>query len=155
MDGLPSTEGVYPDLEPFWADLRRRTPSRSAALAALGCTYLQLDDTSLAYLNDPSQRAHLAARWRRTPSTSTSSYIRTINAAIADRPEGMRVTTHMCRGNYRSSWVAEGGYDYVAEALFSELAVDGFFLRVRRRAVRRVRAAALRAPRASRWCSDW
>jgi 5-methyltetrahydropteroyltriglutamate--homocysteine methyltransferase len=54
-------------------------------------------------------------------------YIRLINAALAGRPEGMRVTTHMCRGNYRSSWAAEGGYDFVAEALFGELEVDGFF----------------------------
>jgi 5-methyltetrahydropteroyltriglutamate--homocysteine methyltransferase len=55
-------------------------------------------------------------------------YIRNLNAAIGGRPEGMSVTTHLCRGNYRSSWAAEGGYDFVAEALFSELDVDGFFL---------------------------
>src|SRR5207302_7793894 len=96
-------------------------------IAAQGCTYLQLDDTSLAYLNDPNQRAELAAQGR-DAEHQHERYIRQINAALAGRPEGLTVTTHMCRGNFRSSWVAEGGYDFVAEALFSELAVDGFFL---------------------------
>ncbi|MCF7551897.1 5-methyltetrahydropteroyltriglutamate--homocysteine S-methyltransferase [Pseudonocardia sp. WMMC193] len=112
---------VYPDVEQFWADLSAAYADEVRALGELGCRYLQLDDTSLAYLNDPAQRAaHSDADHLR--------YIRQINAAIADRPADMRVTTHMCRGNYRSSWAAEGGYDYVAEALFGELAVDGFFL---------------------------
>ena len=96
-------------------------------LAELGCTYLQLDDTSLAYLNDPAQRAEIAERGEDAEHLHLR-YIRQVNDAIAGRPEGMRVTTHMCRGNFRSSWAAEGGYDFVAEALFSELAVDGFFL---------------------------
>src|SRR5439155_9937480 len=96
-------------------------------IAALGCTYLQLDDTSLAYLNDPAQQAELAAKGA-DAEHQHERYIRQINAAIADRPSGMRVTTHMCRGNFRSSWAAEGGYDFVAEALFNELDVDGFFL---------------------------
>ncbi|MGH9060464.1 MAG: 5-methyltetrahydropteroyltriglutamate--homocysteine S-methyltransferase, partial [Acidimicrobiales bacterium] len=98
-----------------------------AAVAELGCTYLQLDDTSLAYLNDPSQREELTARGDDAEHQHVR-YIRQINAALAGRPESMAVTTHMCRGNFRSSWVAEGGYDFVAEALFGELAVDGFFL---------------------------
>jgi 5-methyltetrahydropteroyltriglutamate--homocysteine methyltransferase len=98
-----------------------------SAIAALGCTYLQLDDTSLAYLNDPAQRAELTARGDDAEHQHLR-YIRQINAALADRPADLRVTTHMCRGNFRSSWAAEGGYDFVAEALFSELAVDGFFL---------------------------
>src|SRR5439155_11260330 len=96
-------------------------------IAALGCTYLQLDDTSLAYLNDPAQRAELAAKGA-DAEHQHERYIRQINAALADRPAGLRVTTHMCRGNYRSSWTAEGGYDFVAEALFGQLDVDGFFL---------------------------
>ena len=96
-------------------------------VAAQGCTYLQLDDTSLAYLNDPSQRAELAAQGR-DAEHQHERYIRQINAALAGRPEGLTVTTHMCRGNFRSSWVAEGGYDFVAEALFGGLGVDGFFL---------------------------
>ena len=96
-------------------------------LAALGCTYLQFDDTSLAYLNDPEQRAMIAARGD-DAEHQHERYIAHINAALADRPAGLTVTTHMCRGNFRSSWVAEGGYDFVAEALFGELDVDGFFL---------------------------
>ena len=97
------------------------------ALGRLGCTYLQLDDTSLAYLNDPQQRQELAARGDDAEHQHLR-YIRQINAALAAKPETMTVTTHMCRGNYRSSWVAEGGYDFVADALFNDLNVDGFFL---------------------------
>src|SRR5206468_8335133 len=85
------------------------------------------DDTSLAYLNDPAQRAEIAARGEDAEHLHLR-YIRQVNDALAGRPDGMAVTTHMCRGNFRSSWAAEGGYDFVAEALFSELAVDGFFL---------------------------
>jgi len=120
-------ERVYPELGPFWDDLTAAYAEEVRRLADLGCTYLQLDDTSLAYLNDPKQRELVAAQGS-DADHQHEQYIRTINAAIADRPEGLRVTTHMCRGNYRSSWAAEGGYDFVAEALFSELAVDGFFL---------------------------
>ncbi len=118
---------VYPDIEQFWADLSAAYAAEIAALGRLGCHYLQLDDTSLAYLNDPQQRAELLARGEDADSQHLR-YIRQINAALAGRPPGMAVTTHMCRGNFRSSWVAEGGYDFVAEALFGELAVDGFFL---------------------------
>ena len=118
---------VYPDLEEFWADLSAAYADQVRRIAELGCTYLQLDDTSLAYLNDPRQRAMIADRGD-DAEHQHERYIRQINAAIADRPAGLRVTTHMCRGNFRSSWVAEGGYDFVAEQLFSELAVDGFFL---------------------------
>jgi 5-methyltetrahydropteroyltriglutamate--homocysteine methyltransferase len=118
---------VYPDEEQFWADLSAAYAQQVAAVAELGCRYLQLDDTSLAYLNDPAQRAELAARGDDAEHQHLR-YIRQINTALAGRPDGLRVTTHMCRGNFRSSWAAEGGYDFVAEALFSELAVDGFFL---------------------------
>ncbi|MGH9093979.1 MAG: 5-methyltetrahydropteroyltriglutamate--homocysteine S-methyltransferase [Acidimicrobiales bacterium] len=118
---------VYPDMEQFWDDLSAAYAAQIAAVAEEGCTYLQLDDTSLAYLNDPSQREELAARGDDAEHQHVR-YIRQINAALAGRPESMAVTTHMCRGNFRSSWVAEGGYDFVAEALFGELAVDGFFL---------------------------
>ncbi len=120
-------ESVYPDLEAFYDDLSTAYAEQLRAMADLGCTYLQLDDTSLAYLNDPAQRAEQAARGS-DPERQHERYIRTINAAIADRPDSLRVTTHLCRGNFRSSWAAEGGYDHVAEALFGELAVDGFFL---------------------------
>jgi 5-methyltetrahydropteroyltriglutamate--homocysteine methyltransferase len=120
-------KSVYPDEDEFWADLSTAYARQVREIAALGCTYLQLDDTSLAYLNDPAQRAELAAKGADAEHQHLR-YIRQINAALADKPEGLRVTTHMCRGNFRSSWTAEGGYDFVAEALFSELAVDGFFL---------------------------
>jgi 5-methyltetrahydropteroyltriglutamate--homocysteine methyltransferase len=118
---------VYPDEDEFWHDLSAAYRKQVHAMAALGCTYLQLDDTSLAYLNDPAQREMLASQGR-DAEHQHERYIRQINAAIADRPKSLNVTTHMCRGNYRSSWAAEGGYDFVAEALFGQLDVDGFFL---------------------------
>jgi 5-methyltetrahydropteroyltriglutamate--homocysteine methyltransferase len=117
---------VYPDLDQFWADLSTAYADEIRALAALGCRYLQLDDTSLACMNDPAQRAVLAARGEDGEQAHLHN-IRQINAAVADRPAGMRIAVHLCRGNFRSSWVAEGGYDYVAEALFSDLDVDAFF----------------------------
>jgi 5-methyltetrahydropteroyltriglutamate--homocysteine methyltransferase len=118
---------VYPDEDAFWTALSAAYAQQVRGIAAQGCTYLQLDDTSLAYLNDPNQRAELAAQGR-DAEHQHERYIRQINAALAGRPAGLTVTTHMCRGNFRSSWVAEGGYDFVAEALFGGLEVDGFFL---------------------------
>jgi 5-methyltetrahydropteroyltriglutamate--homocysteine methyltransferase len=118
---------VYPDVDEFWSDLSAAYAEQVRRLHELGCTYLQFDDTSLAYLNDPRQRQLMAERGDDAEHLHLR-YIRQINAALAAKPEGMTVTTHMCRGNYRSSWVAEGGYDFVAEALFNQLAVDGFFL---------------------------
>ena len=120
-------EQVYPELDEFWADLTAAYAEQVRRVHELGCTYLQFDDTSLAYLNDPQQRAKIASQGG-DAEHQHETYIRHINEALADRPEGMRITTHMCRGNFRSSWVAEGGYDFVAEALFNELAVDGFFM---------------------------
>jgi 5-methyltetrahydropteroyltriglutamate--homocysteine methyltransferase len=118
---------VYPDQEEFWADLAAAYAEEVRRLGELGCSYLQFDDTSLAYLNDPAQRAEIAARGEDAEHLHLR-YITQINAAVKDRPAGMAVTTHMCRGNFRSSWAASGSYDFVAEALFSELDVDGFFL---------------------------
>jgi 5-methyltetrahydropteroyltriglutamate--homocysteine methyltransferase len=120
-------ESVYPDIAEFWNDLADVYAEELRRLAELGCTYLQLDDTSFAYLNDPSQRAEFDRRGE-DGDHQHLTYIATLNRALADRPEGMTVTTHMCRGNFRSSWVAEGGYDFVAEALFNDLAVDAFFM---------------------------
>jgi 5-methyltetrahydropteroyltriglutamate--homocysteine methyltransferase len=119
--------GLYPDLDGFWADLTAAYRDEVRRLGELGCRYLQLDDTSLAYLNDPHQREYVASIGG-DPEQQHVEYIHHINEALAGRPDGMAVTTHMCRGNFRSSWVAEGGYDHVAEALFNELEVDGYFM---------------------------
>jgi 5-methyltetrahydropteroyltriglutamate--homocysteine methyltransferase len=120
-------QAAYPEMEAFWHDLAEVYRKEIAGLAALGCTYLQLDDTSLAYLNDPAQRAYVTSIGGDGDKQHLTN-IRLINHALANKPPHMTVCTHMCRGNFRSSWVAEGGYDHVAEALFGELAVDGFFL---------------------------
>ena len=122
-----SDPAVYADEDACWDPLSAAFASQIRGIAARGCSYLQLDDTSLAYLNDPAQRAELAEQGR-DAEHQHERYIRQINAALAGRPEGLAVTTHLCRGNFRSSWVAEGGYDFVAEALFGGLDVDGFFL---------------------------
>jgi 5-methyltetrahydropteroyltriglutamate--homocysteine methyltransferase len=118
---------VYPDIDVFWADVASVYARELSGLAELGCTYLQLDDISLAYLNDPRQRAMFDARGEHG-SDQHLTYVRVINEALRDRPAGMTITTHMCRGNFRSSWVAEGGYDYVAEAVLGGLDVDAFFM---------------------------
>jgi 5-methyltetrahydropteroyltriglutamate--homocysteine methyltransferase len=118
---------VYPDVEQFWADLTATYAQEVKAVAGLGCRYLQFDDTSLAYLNDPAQREQMASKGEDAEHLH-ETYIRHINEALAGRPDGLTITTHLCRGNFRSSWAAEGGYDFVAEALFGDLNVDGFFL---------------------------
>ncbi len=120
-------ESVYPTMDEFWADLTAAYREEVRRLGELGCTYLQFDDTSLAYMNDPHQREYIASIGG-DPERQHVEYIHHINEALAGRPEGMAVTTHMCRGNFRSSWAAEGGYEFVAEALFNELEVDGFFM---------------------------
>jgi methionine synthase II (cobalamin-independent) len=120
-------KNIYPDEDAFWDDLSTAYAKQVQAMAERGCTYLQLDDTSLAYLNDPAQRADLTAKGG-DAEHQHERYIRQINKAVAGRPKDMHITTHLCRGNFRSSWTAEGGYDFVAEALFGELDVDGFFL---------------------------
>jgi 5-methyltetrahydropteroyltriglutamate--homocysteine methyltransferase len=118
---------VYPDLDEFWADVTAAYVSQIRALADLGCTYLQLDDTSLATINDPAQRELIAARGDDAEHLHLV-FIERLNEVIAQKPEGMTITTHMCRGNYRSAWAAEGSYDFVGEALFGSLNVDGFFV---------------------------
>jgi len=120
-------ESVYPTLDEFWHDLGSVYAEEVEALGKLGCTYLQLDDTSLAYLNDPAQREFVTKKGADGEHLHIT-YINLLNAAVAKRPAGMSVCTHMCRGNFRSSWVASGSYDYIAEALFSELNVDGYFM---------------------------
>jgi len=118
---------AYPDLDAFYADVAAAYAAEVAALGAAGCRYLQLDDTNLAYLCDAKLRE--AARTRGDdPDLLPRRYAKLINAAIAGRPPGMTICVHLCRGNFRSAWVAEGGYEPVAEVLFNELAVDGYFL---------------------------
>jgi len=119
-------KSVYPDLDQFWADLVAAYADEVRRLYDLGCRYLQFDDTSLAYMNDPVQRQHVADIGG-DPEHQHEHYIANINRALAGRPADLAVTTHMCRGNNQSMWAAEGGYDFVAEALFNELDVDGFF----------------------------
>jgi 5-methyltetrahydropteroyltriglutamate--homocysteine methyltransferase len=118
---------VYPDLDQFWHDLARAYSDEIQRLAELGCSYLQIDDTSLAYLNDPAQRDYITKLGGDGPRQHLT-YLRVLNEVLAAKPPGLTVCTHMCRGNFRSSWAASGGYEYVAEALFGNLKVDGFFL---------------------------
>ena len=120
-------ESVYPTLDGFWADLTAAYREEVRRVGELGCTYLQFDDTSLAYMNDPHQRDYIASIGG-DPERQHVEYIRHINEALADRPEGMSVTTHSCRGNFQSGWAAEGSWDFVAEALLNELEVDGYFM---------------------------
>jgi 5-methyltetrahydropteroyltriglutamate--homocysteine methyltransferase len=117
---------VYPDLEAFWADVAEAYRQAIAHFAAAGCTYLQLDDVSFAYLCDERIQAQFREKGE-DPAETAHTYANTINQALAHRPPGMSVTMHTCRGNFRSAWVAEGGYEAVAEAMFSA-GVDGFFM---------------------------
>jgi 5-methyltetrahydropteroyltriglutamate--homocysteine methyltransferase len=118
---------VYPDLDSFWADLVLAYRDEVRRLGELGCTYLQFDDTSLAYMNDPHQREYIGSIGG-DPEHQHLDYIRHINEALSERPEAMSITTHACRGNFRSAWAAEGSWDFVAEALLNDLQVDGFFM---------------------------
>jgi 5-methyltetrahydropteroyltriglutamate--homocysteine methyltransferase len=118
---------VYPEPDTFWDDLTAAYAAQLRGVYELGCRYLQLDDTSLAYINDPAQRAHILAIGG-DPDHLHEQYIANLNRTLADKPEDLVVTTHLCRGNNQSMWAAEGGYDFVAEALFGDLAVNGYFL---------------------------
>ncbi len=120
-------EAVYPELDRFWDDLTGAYADQLSGAYALGCRYLQLDDTSLAYVNDPAQRRHIQ-QIGGDPDHLHEQYIAHINTALAGRPDDMVITTHLCRGNNQSMWAAEGGYDFVAEALFGDLDVNGYFL---------------------------
>lgn len=118
---------VYPDLDEFWDDVCAGYRAEIAALGDAGCTYLQIDDVSFAYLCDAGMREAFANRGD-DPDVTCDLYVRLINEAVRDRPDGMTVTVHMCRGNFKSSWVAEGGYEPVAERVLGGLDVDGFFM---------------------------
>ena len=118
---------VYPDIEEFFSDLSRAYREEIQALGKAGCTYLQLDDTNLAYLCDPAMRER-TREIGEDPDKLPQLYARIINDAISSKPDDMAVCIHLCRGNFQSAWVAEGGYEPVAEVLFNELDVDGYFL---------------------------
>ena len=118
---------VYPDLGAFWADAATAYRKAIAQIAAAGCSYLQLDDVSFAYLCDPKVRENFRANGD-DPATLHRDYANAITAALKDKPAGMTVTMHTCRGNFRSAWFAAGGYnDEVMEAMFST-PVDGYFM---------------------------
>lgn len=118
---------AYPDMADFFADLAAVYREEIAQLAAAGCTYLEIDDVNFAYLCDPKMREGVK-KIGEDPDKLPSLYANLINECIKDRPATMAVCTHLCRGNFRSAWVAEGGYDPVAEVLFNELNIDGYFL---------------------------
>jgi 5-methyltetrahydropteroyltriglutamate--homocysteine methyltransferase len=117
---------AYPDMDAFWDDVAAAYRQAIAHLAAAGCRYLQLDDITFAYLCDPKIQANCRANGD-DPAELPRRYAQTINAALRDRPADMAVTIHTCRGNFKSAWVAEGGYDPVVEAMFST-DVDGWFM---------------------------
>lgn len=118
---------VYPDLEEFYSDLAAAYRSELADLATRGCRYLQMDDTNLAYLCDPDIRQNTINRGD-DPDALTKKYCELINECIKDKPADMTIAVHLCRGNFKSAWVARGGYEPVADILFNEMKVNGFFL---------------------------
>jgi 5-methyltetrahydropteroyltriglutamate--homocysteine methyltransferase len=118
---------AYPDMDSFFADLARVYNEEFKAMAAAGCTYLQIDDTNFAFLCDPALREN-ARRMGEDPNALTHRYTRLVNESIRGLRPNMAVCVHLCRGNHESSWVAAGGYEPVADAMLNELDVDGFFL---------------------------
>lgn len=118
---------AYPDMDEFFEDLAQVYRDEINALYAAGCRYIQLDDTNLAYLCDPKMRAGAIERGD-DPDELPRTYAALINAVIDDRPLDLTVGVHLCRGNFRSTWFAQGGYEPVAEVLFNELNVDAYFL---------------------------
>jgi 5-methyltetrahydropteroyltriglutamate--homocysteine methyltransferase len=124
-DAVP--EAIYPAMEEFYRDLGQSYRKVVRAFADAGCRYLQLDEVNLAYLCDPSLRGQITARGE-DPETLPAIYANMINAAISDIPPDMTITMHLCRGNFRSSFVASGGYEPVAEILFNAIKVHGYFM---------------------------
>jgi 5-methyltetrahydropteroyltriglutamate--homocysteine methyltransferase len=118
---------VYPEMEEFYRDLGLAYRGAVEAFADAGCRYLQLDEVNLAYLCDPEQRQILRDRGD-DPDQLPRIYADMINTALASRPADLAITMHLCRGNFRSSWIAQGGYEPVAELLFNQIGVDGYFM---------------------------
>ncbi len=139
----------YGSQEEFRADVAAAYAAEVAGLYALGCRYLQFDDTIFAFLNDPQWRDNAKATGL-DPERQHEINVGVINTALRDKPADMAVTLHMCRGNYRSAWFSSGGYDFVAQDVFGGLAVDGLFLEYDDERSGHVRAAALRARRPGR-----
>ncbi len=125
--GTTAVRAVYPDMEEFFADVAAAYRAEIASLAAAGCTYVQLDDTNLAYLCDTKQREASRARGD-DPDKLPLLYAKLVNESLRDRPDNMTIGIHLCRGNFRSHWAAEGGYEPVAEVLFNEFDVDAYLL---------------------------
>jgi 5-methyltetrahydropteroyltriglutamate--homocysteine methyltransferase len=122
------SDEAYPDMGEFYADLARVYREEIADLAAAGCRYLQIDEVNFAYLCDPTLRAKVKTNIGEDPDDLAHTYARLINDVIRERPSDMVVCMHLCRGNFAGNWVAEGGYDPVAEILFNEIRVDGYFM---------------------------
>jgi 5-methyltetrahydropteroyltriglutamate--homocysteine methyltransferase len=118
---------IYPDIEGFFADLATVYQEELKALAALGATYVQLDEVPIAMLCDDKVREKLRGHGI-DPDALLRRYVKLINQALAGRPAGLTIGMHICRGNYKGQWMAEGGYDPVAEMLFNGIDVDAFFL---------------------------
>jgi 5-methyltetrahydropteroyltriglutamate--homocysteine methyltransferase len=118
---------AYPDMEEFYADLARVYREEIQDLANAGCRYLQIDEVNLAYLCDPALREQVAAIGE-DPASLPATYAKLLNDAIATRPRDMIVCLHLCRGNFAGAWIAEGGYDAIADVLFNQIDVDGYFL---------------------------
>jgi 5-methyltetrahydropteroyltriglutamate--homocysteine methyltransferase len=118
---------TYPDLEGFFADLGEAYNKAVAAFGAAGCRYLQLDEVNIAYLCDPEQIEGLKARGEHVENL-LQVYAGLLNRAIEGRPDGMVISMHLCRGNFRSTWVASGGYEPVAEVLFNQINSDAYFM---------------------------
>jgi 5-methyltetrahydropteroyltriglutamate--homocysteine methyltransferase len=119
--------GIYREMEDFYSDLGKAYGKAIAAFGEEGCTYLQLDDVSFAYLCDPEQRKMLSDRGD-DPEEQPHIYAGMINTALKSRPAGMTISMHLCRGNFRSTFVASGGYEPIAELLFNEVGVDAYFM---------------------------
>ncbi|GJD52025.1 5-methyltetrahydropteroyltriglutamate--homocysteine methyltransferase [Methylobacterium crusticola] len=119
--------GLYPEMDAFYEDLGAAYARAVRAFYDAGCRYLQLDDISFAYLCDPEQRAMLSARGD-DPTRQPEIYAAMVRAALRDKPDDLTVTMHLCRGNFRSTFIASGGYEPVAETLFNRMPVDGYFM---------------------------
>jgi len=119
--------GPYDDPAEFRTDLAAAYAEQLRGLAGIGARYVQLDDTLFAFLNDPAWRER-ARGGGVDPDRQHEINVGMLNQAVAGRPEELTVAVHMCRGNFRSAWFSEGGYDFVAEAVFGGLNVDALFL---------------------------